>query len=59
MYDGEGDVVWPEHLHDFLSFLENEEDFDEVHVSMLLAYTLCGFPELWCCKLPPVGLRGL
>jgi len=44
-YDGEGGVACPKHLNDFLTFFGNEEDFDEVEVNMLLAYTLCESPE--------------
>jgi len=29
-YDGEGEVAWPENLHDFLSFVEDVEEFDQV-----------------------------
>jgi len=29
-YDAEGEVAWPKHLDDFLAFLGNEEDFNEL-----------------------------
>jgi len=51
-YDGEGKVAWPEHLHEFLAFLEDAEEFDEVEVNVLLSITLHECPQRWCPNLP-------
>lgn len=38
--DGEGEVARPKNLDGFIAFFGNEEDFDDVEVNMLPAYTL-------------------
>ena len=43
-YDDEGMLAWPEHLNDFLAFLEDVEKLDEVEVNILLSTTLCESP---------------
>ena len=40
MYDGEGEVAWPEHLHNFLFMIYEEDEFSDEHASLLLSYTL-------------------
>ena len=40
MYDGEGEVAWPEYLHDFLSILHEEDGCSDKQAILLLAYTL-------------------
>lgn len=37
--DREGEVAWPEHLHNFLSMIDEEDDFCDKQVGLLLAYT--------------------
>ena len=39
-YDGEGEVAWPEFLHDFLSMLHEEDGCSDEQANLLLAYTL-------------------
>ena len=39
-YDGEGKVVWPEFLHDFLSMLHEKDGCSDEEDSLLLTYTL-------------------
>lgn len=51
-YNGEGEVAWHEYLHDFLAFLEDVDEFDEVEVSKLLSHTLRKSPQQWCRNLP-------
>lgn len=45
MYDGEGEVAYPKHVHVFLEFLGNEEEFDEIEANMFFAYTLRESPK--------------
>ena len=37
MYDGEGEVAWPENLHNFLSMIHEEDEFSDEKASLLLA----------------------
>ena len=39
-YDGEGEVSWPEHLHNFVSMIQEEDEFFDEQVGLLLTYTL-------------------
>ena len=50
-YDGEGEVAWPEHLHNFLSMIHEEDELSDEQVSLLLAYTLCESPFHWVLNL--------
>jgi len=52
MYDGEGKVVWPEHLDDFHALMENVEGFNEKDVCLMLAHTLRNYSLQWCSILP-------
>lgn len=40
MYDSEGEVSWTKYLHEFLAFLEDQDEFDEVEVILMLSHTL-------------------
>ena len=51
MYDGEGKVALPEHLHSFLSMIYEEDEFTDEHVDLLLAFTLCESPFCWVLSL--------
>jgi len=53
MYDGEGEVAWPEHLHNFLSMIHEEDEFSNEQACLLLAYTLRESPFHWVLSLPP------
>jgi len=39
-YDGEGEVAWPEYLHNFFAFLEDADEFYEEEVNLLFSHTL-------------------
>ena len=46
-HDGEGEVAWPEHLHNFLSMIYEEDEFTDQEYGLLLAYTLHKSPFCW------------
>ncbi len=50
-YDGEGEVAWPEDLHNFLSMIHEEDEFTDEHASLLLAFTLRESPFRWVLNL--------
>ena len=52
MYDGEGEVAWLEHLHNFISLIYEEDDFTDEQASLLLAFTLRESPFHWVLSLP-------
>jgi len=51
-YDGEGEVAWPEYLHDFISMLHEEDYFSDEQDSLMVAYTLRESPFHWLFNLP-------
>jgi len=50
-YDGEGEVAWPMHLHNFLSMLHEEDEFSDEEASLLLSYALHKSPFCWVISL--------
>jgi len=58
-YDGEGEVPWPEFLHNFLSMLHEEDGCFDEQASLLLAYTLHESPHRWLCNLPTDSMHSL
>jgi len=51
-YDGEGEVAWLEHLHNFLSMIYEEDEFTNKQASLLLVFTLRESPFRWVLSLP-------
>ena len=51
-YDGEGEVAWPKHLHNFLSMIHEEDEFSDEQINLMLAYTLRESPFHWVLSLP-------
>ena len=39
-YDGEGEMAWPEYLHNFLSMINEEDEFTDEQANLMLAFTL-------------------
>lgn len=50
-YDDEGEVPWPEHLHNFLSMIYEEDEFTHEQVGLLLAFTVRESPFRWVINL--------
>ena len=51
MYDFEGEVAWPKHLHKFVSMIHVEDEFSNEQASSMLAYTLRESPFRWVLNL--------
>ena len=52
MYDGEGEVAWPKHLHKLISMIYEEDEFTDEQVRSLISYTLHESPFCWVLNLP-------
>lgn len=51
-YDGEGEVAWPEYLHNFHSMIHGEDEFTDECVGLLHAFTLHESLFRWVLSLP-------
>jgi len=51
MYDGDGEVAWPEHLHNFPSMIHEEDEISDQHASFFPSYTLRESPFCWVLSL--------
>ena len=45
-------MAWPEHLHNFLSMIYEEDEFTNKQASLMLAFTLRESPFFWVLSLP-------
>ena len=58
-YDGEGEVAWPEYLHDFISMLHEEDGCSDEQADFLLAHTLRESSRRWLLSLSADNVHSL
>ena len=59
MFDGEGEVDWPQYLHEFISMLYEEDGCSDEHANLLLAHTLHESPCRWLLSLSADNVHSL